>query len=421
MNTVNSVASLYSPPFRIVVKYFIATIVSFVVLNFILTLSYKDICGHHFQPKILSITHIATLGFITMIIFGAMFQLVPVVLEVKLFSTVLAEVQFWIFSAGVVLLVYKFWNFGSELSFTLPAILLNAAMLIFSINIIASMVKVKKWNLTGTYLASSIFWLLTTAVAGLLLSINLDTPFIKISHLQYLKLHAITAFVGWVAMVVMGVSYKLIPMFTLSHDYKLNFAKWAVILINIGLLGVNWIMHYPETKFYNTLFGSLIFIGMLLYLIQIYIIFKKRIRKKLDIGLKFTAVALIILAITALLNFSFLFFNYENVTNLTVIYGILFLIGFASMFIVGQMYKIVPFLVWYHKYSSKVGIERVPMLRDMFNESLAKYQFYLMFSGFIISIIALSFQMQILLLIGFLILFISSIIFSLNMMKIFRS
>lgn len=417
----NQIASAYSPPFRIVAKYLIAAIISFVILNLLLTLNYEDISGHHFQPKILSITHIATLGFITMIIFGAMFQLVPVVLEVKLFSTILAEVQFWIFATGIVLLVYKFWHFGSAFSFTLPAILLNTAMLIFSVNIIASMIKVKKWNLTGTYLASSIFWLLTTAVAGLLLSINLDKPFIKLSHLQYLKLHVITAFVGWVGMVVMGVSFKLIPMFTLSHDFKLNLARWAVVLINIGLLGVNWIMHYPDTQIFNLLFGSMIFAGMLLYLIQIYIIFKQRIRKKLDIGLKFTAIALFILGVTILLNFSFLFFNYENVINLTLAYGILFIVGFASTLIVGQMYKIVPFLVWYHKYSSKVGIEKVPMLKDMFNEKLAEFQLYLMITGLVISIISLSFQLKVLLLFGFLILLISSIIFSFNMIKIFRS
>ncbi|BDQ04312.1 MAG: hypothetical protein KatS3mg036_0768 [Ignavibacterium sp.] len=417
----NQIASAYSPPFRIVAKYFIAAIISFVIFNLLLTLNYEDISGHHFQPKILSVTHIATLGFITMIIFGAMFQLVPVVLEVKLFSTILAEVQFWIFSLGIILLVYKFWHFGSALSFTLPAVLLNTAMLIFSVNIIASMVKVKKWNLTGTYLASSIFWLLTTAVAGLLLSINLDTPFIKLNHLQYLKLHVITAFVGWVGMVVMGVSFKLIPMFTLSHDYKLNLANWAVALINIGLLGVNWIMHYPDTQFYNVIFGSVIFAGMLLYLIQISVIFRKRIRKKLDVGLKFTAISLFILGITTLLNFSFLFFNYENVINLTLVYGILFLVGFASTLIVGQMYKIVPFLVWYHKYSSKVGIEKVPMLKDMFNEKLAEYHLYLMISGLVISIISLSFQLKVLLLFGFSILLISSIIFSFNMIKIFRS
>lgn len=236
-----------------------------------------------------------------------------------------------------------------------------------------------------------------------------------------MKLHVITAFAGWVGMVVMGVSFKLIPMFTLSHGYDLKLAKWSVALINIGLLGVNWIMHYPDTAFYNSIFGSMIFIGFILYLIQIFIIFNKRIRKKLDVGLKFTVAALFILGITAFLNFSFLFFDYERIINLTLIYGILFLIGFASTLIVGQMYKIVPFLVWYHKYSSKVGIENVPMLRTMFKESLAEYQFYLMISGMIMALIGLGLQIQFILLIGFVTLFISSLIFAYNMIKIFRS
>ena len=249
INNQISIAGIYSPPFRIVAKYFVAAILAFIIFNFMLVLNYKNFNGHHFQPKILSINHILTLGFITMVIFGAMFQLVPVVLEVKLFSTLLAEIQFWIYTAGCVLLTYKFYFFTSKLSFELPAILLATGMTIFTVNIVASMIKVKKWNITGTYLSSALFWILITALAGYLLSKNLDTPFIKINHLQYLKLHAITAFIGWVSMVVMGVSFKLIPMFTLSHGYKITLAKWAFILINIGLLGINWIMHYPDTKF----------------------------------------------------------------------------------------------------------------------------------------------------------------------------
>ena len=79
-----SIVSAYAPPFKIVLKYFIAAVLAFVTLNFLLIINYTDISGFHFQPKILALTHIATLGWITMIIFGAMFQLVPVVLEVKL-------------------------------------------------------------------------------------------------------------------------------------------------------------------------------------------------------------------------------------------------------------------------------------------------------------------------------------------------
>jgi hypothetical protein len=421
MNQPNSIASAYSPPFRIVAKYFIAAIVSFFLMNFMLMINYNDINGHHFQPKILSITHIATLGFITMIIFGAMFQLVPVVLEVKLFSRFLAEIQFWIYTIGVIGLVYKFWYFGSELSFTLPAIFLNAAMFIFAFNIIALMIKVKNWNITGTFLAAAIFWLLVTAVAGILLAVNLDHPYIKINHLQYLKLHANVAFIGWVTMVIMGVSFKLIPMFTLSHGYELNFAKWAFALINFGLFGINWIMHYADKGIYNLIFGISITFGLILFLNQIYIIFKKRVRKKLDIGLKFSAVSFSMLGMSTLLGFSFLFFEYENITNLTLVYGFMIIVAYISTLIVGQMYKIVPFLVWYHKYSSKVGIEKVPMLKDMFSENLAELNLYIMLVGIIISVFSFLSEINLLLLLGFVLLFISSVIFSFNMIKVFRS
>jgi hypothetical protein len=283
------------------------------------------------------------------------------------------------------------------------------------------MTKVKKWNITGSYLASALFWLLITALAGYLLSKNLDKPFIKINHLQYLKLHAITAFVGWVSMVVMGVSFKLIPMFTLSHGYKLTLAKWSFVLINIGLLGINWIMHYPDTGFYNLIFGVLIFAGIILYLIQIFIIFKKRIRKKLDIGLKFSAFAFIMMGFSLLLNFSFLFFNYESIKNLTLLYGFTVLVGYVSFLIVGQMYKIVPFLVWYHKYSSKVGLQQVPMLKDMFNEKLAEIQFYLMIAGLVLLVPSLMIEIEILVFISFLLFALSSFIFGYNMITIFRS
>lgn len=227
----SSIASAYSPPFRTVSKYFVAAIISFVLLNLLLLLNHSDIIGHHFNPKILAITHIATLGWISMIIFGALFQLVPVVLDVKLFSEVLAEVQFWIYLIGVIGLVYSFWFFETGFYMNISAILLNLAMFIFDFNIIMTFTRVKKWNITGLYLASAIFHLIVTAIAGLLLAINLGSPYIKIDHLQYLNLHAHVAFIGWVSMVVMGVAYKLIPMFTLSHGYSMKYANWAFWLI----------------------------------------------------------------------------------------------------------------------------------------------------------------------------------------------
>lgn len=416
----SSIASAYSPPFKIVAKYFLAAIASFVILNFLLIISYQIIGGHHFQPRILAITHVATLGWISMIIFGALFQLVPVVLEVKLFSEKLAEIQFWIYIVGVVALVYGFWVFETGTLFLISAILLNLAMFIFAFNIVVTLKKVTKWNLTGLYLAAAIFHLVVTAIAGLLLAINLAHPYIKLDHLQYLNLHAHIAFIGWVSMVVMGVTYKLIPMFTLSHGFSLTNGKWAFWLINIGLLGISTVMHYKDTTIFFYIFSGMITVGIIFFLLQVHIIFKKRIRKKFDTGIQFSFTAYLMLGITTVLGTFMAFGNTSSIINLTLVYGYLIVFGYLSMLIVGQMYKIVPFLVWYHKYSSKVGLEKVPLLKEMFNEKYAEYGFYLMITAVIGTVASLLLKSETGLLISFSIMLFSSLIFSFNMISIFR-
>lgn len=420
MSHSSTIASAYSPPFKIVSKYFIAAIASFVILNFLLLISHSNIAGHHFQPKILAITHIATLGWITMVIFGALFQLIPVVLEVKLFSEVLAEIQFWIYLTGVNGLVYGFWVFDTGTYFIVSAVLLNIAMFIFAFNIIVTFTKVKKWNVTGLYLITAIFHLVVTAIAGLLLAINLGHPFIKLDHLQYLNLHAHVAFIGWVSMVVMGVTYKLIPMFTLSHGFSLINARLAFWLINIGLLGISTVMHYKDTTFLYYIFTTMISVGIVFFLIQVYIIYKKRVRKKLDTGLKFTSYSYLMLGLTTLLGTFIAFIDYQNIPNLTLVYGYMIIFGYLSMLIVGQLYKIVPFLVWYHKYSSKVGLEKVPLLKEMFSEKIAQYGFYLMIAALLGSLYSLTFRSEPGMIISFSVMFVSSLIFAFNMILIFR-
>ena len=410
----NSLVSAYAPPFKVIVKYFAASVLSFVIINFLLMLNYSDVNGFHFQPKILAMTHIATLGWITMVIFGAMFQLVPVVLEVKLFSTVLAEIQFWIFCVGIIGLVTGFWNFDIGMHLTASSILLNTAILIFSVNIIVTMTKVKKWNITGFYLAASIFYLIVTGAAGLLLSINLGFPFISINHLQYLNLHAHVAFIGWVSMVIMGVSFKIIPMFTLAHGYSEKSGKIAFWLINIGLLGISTVMHYENLNIYFYLSALFIAAGIFFFLFQMYVIFKSRMRKNADIGIRFSKFGYTLLGITTLFGILITFTNISNEMNVTLIYGYLIIFGYISMLTVGQMYKIMPFLVWYHKYSSKAGLEKVPMLKDMFNDKLASTGFYLMIVALTGVIFSFALQFPVCLLISFAIMFIASVIFLIN-------
>ncbi len=418
MQPTGLVSTAYAPPFRIVLKYFLTAIFSYLLINILLVFNFDTFQGHHFQPKILSITHIATLGWITMIIFGALFQLIPVVLQVKLFSEVLAEIQYWIFTLGVFTLVYSFWFFTIDIPLTIGASLINLGVLIFLINVIATFTKVKEWNLTATYLSAALFYLLITAAAGLLLAVNLGFPYIEGNHLVYISYHVNIAVVGWVAMVIMGVTFKLIPMFTLSHNFSNKSGKIAFGLINAGLIGFLYELHAPQIKYLYIISAVLTALGIFFFLYQVYLIFKKRIRKKLDAALKFTAAAYAFFGITTVSSFIFLLVDYTTIRNLSLAYGYLIFFGFISMLIVGQMYKILPFLTWYHKYSSIAGLEKVPTLREMYNEKLSYISFALMLAAVIgVPVFALLDILSVVL-VFFILMLISASLFGFNMINI---
>jgi hypothetical protein len=417
----SEIAGKMSPSYKLVRKYFIASIFGFIVLTFLMFLNADSFKGYHFQPVLLGLTHIATLGWITMIVFGAMFQLVPVVLQVKLFSEKLAEVQFWIFLFGLIGMVISFFRFNTFL-LTIFASLVSLAILLFIFNTTASMMKVKEWNITATYIAAALFYLLLTIAAGIMMAVNLYHPYFRINHLEYLKVHAHLAFVGWVSIVIMGVSYKLIPMFSLSHGFSLKPAKWVFGFINAGLILLTIEYHFSERTIMLPIGAVFIGIGNLIFLYQVYLIMENRVRKILDVGLTYSMLSFEMMFLATMLGLFLVLENFllpEAFIKLVLIYGYLILFGYFSMIIVGQMYKIVPFLVWYHKFSAKVGLEPVPMLKDMFNGNIARVEFMFMNFALVGTIAAIAFSNETLMYISTAVMFLTSIMFLKNMFSIF--
>lgn len=59
--------------------------------------------GLYLSPHVAGVTHCFTLGWLTMTIFGALYQLLPVALGVSIRSERLGHVSFWSFTPGVAL------------------------------------------------------------------------------------------------------------------------------------------------------------------------------------------------------------------------------------------------------------------------------------------------------------------------------
>lgn len=419
------IATQMAPPFRLVLRHFLVGLVSFVALNGLLLLEAGAFVGHYFQPRLLGLTHLAALGWISMVMMGALYQLVPVVLQVPLWSVRLAGVTFWLFLLGAAGLIAHMWGYTLGPGLPATAALVFLAMVLLGVNLLATMARVVEWNLTGIHLLTAVVFILLAAGLGLVLAANLSTPFLRIDHLELLSVHAHLAFLGWVTLVVMGVALKLIPMFALAHGYSTAPARVAFGLVSAGTLGlsVSWIFGGPYglRLFYAVLLAS----GIAAFLGQLAVIFRHRMRKGLDVGMRHTVVAFANLGLLPLLGLYLLVARPDLVAspvpNWHLLYGFVAFYGFVSFIIVGQMYKILPFLTWYHRFGDRAGGESVPMLKDMFSERLAGVQFWLFLVGYWVAAVAIFLGLVGLLRVAAALLVVAVVLFSGNMIKVLRT
>ena len=77
-----------------------------------------------------------------------------------------------------------------------------------------------------------------------------------------------------------------------------------------------------------------------------------------------------------------------------VLFGWLAIWGWAGMIMHGMLSRIVPFLVWFHRYSAKVGLELVPSMRSLFPQARIKAGFILHSGSVLIGSIAILSQVN---------------------------
>lgn len=71
----------------------------------------------------------------------------------------------------------------------------------------------------------------------------------------------------------------------------------------------------------------------------------------------------------------------EFTGQLETLYAFIALIGVVSLGIIGMLYKIIPFLVWFATYSRHIGLARVPSLSELYSEKLQIAGFWSFVAG----------------------------------------
>lgn len=375
------IASQNAPSPAVVVPHFVFGGLTWLVAAGLIALFPDAFIGHYFNPKLLALTHLLALGWITMVIFGALYQLIPVVMEVKLFSERMAVAAFALLGAGAVLLAMAFWHFQLGHLFTISLALVIPAVLLFAVNVMITGSRSKKSSIERDLILTAVVWLVFTVLAGATLALNLVEAFLDTPHLELLKLHAHAGLAGWFIQLIMGVASKLLPMFMVSHDLSARKLQWAYYSLNAGLvagvfsLGLEW-----RPGALAGLAGVLGGVGFFLsYLLEAY---RKRVKKELDIGMRQSALAFLFWLLPLLL--ALLYLRPEAFTMpVAIAYGSALFLGFFTSLIMGQTYKTLPFIVWLKVYRGRVGKGKTPLPRDLYSERAAHIQFWLFLAGFL--------------------------------------
>jgi hypothetical protein len=359
---------------------------------------------YHYNQYVVAATHLWLLGFLCSLVMGAMYQLVPVALEVRLHSERLAKWQFAFHLVGWVGMVVMFWrwdlkqvgHFGSVFA---------VGVGLFVYNLGRTLRRVPRWNVVASGITSALVWLGLTVGVGLVVvtgkctydSVERMTPanplwamlkglaalaawVTQFDPLGVMHAHAHLGVVGFFVMMIVAVSYKLIPMFLLSEVQNERRAAWSVRLLNAGLAGLVIALAWRRT--WQPVAALLLIAGLGLYFAELRAILRARRRRVIDWGLRHHLTAQGMLGLVALLG---LVLGWPGLpvtmftAQLETVYGWLGIAGVVSFTVLGFLYKIVPFQVWYHSYSRAVGRAQVPTLADLYSERLqvAGYWSYL--------------------------------------------
>ncbi len=282
-------------------------------------------------PAALAATHLWTLGFITMTMLGALWQVLPVLLGVILPRREwLSAIVFGLLTSGALALAAAFimqtpWLFGVALAVLEPTLLLVAVGL----------------GLAGLRATQAIesARVIRLALAGLAVPAALG-GWLAAGHAggqaarQWTSYHVAWGVAGWALMLVIGVSRQVLPIFLTTPPYP----RRASLLLAIALFSV--LLASGPTPGSDRLIPWLGCAATLGYAALTTTLLLRRRRRQRDISQWFWLLGMTTLALGAMAAAS------PSVNN--ALAGIWLLAGFAGSVINGMLYKISPLLVWLH-------------------------------------------------------------------------
>ncbi len=356
-----------APPFAAPLRFFLAAPV-FLLLAALLGLFVPDWQTNRWSPVTLALTHLITLGYLAMVMLGALLQMLPVVLGAPVPAVrLVAAIGLFALVCGTPSLALGFLL--SEADWLYAGMLILAAGLLPVIVAIAfSLVRTVAPHVAWP-IRQAAFALVVTLTLGMALAGGLYGLWPAITT-DLTPLHVAWGLIGWVLLLVVGVAYQVVPMLQITPPYPLWLSRWLTWIMLAGLL----LYSVPADWGAASQLGALALcaggIGFALATLHIQ---SRRRRKVPDVTLAFWRLGMASLMVAPLLYLLLPWLPETWLEPAQISLGIVFLLGFAASVVSGMLYKIVPFLAWFHlKTQTGAKVGAIPNMKEMIPDKLAR-------------------------------------------------
>jgi hypothetical protein len=342
-------------------RYMMAAVVAFLLAVAGVVWLAPDLAGHYYHPRIIALTHTVTLGWITLTIMGATYQLIPIVLERPVWSERLARWQFLVLLVGIGGMVAHLY-LSTWPGLAMAAGIAGIGVALHLVNVGLSMRGLAAWTFTARLMALAMIGLAATVVFGLGLAAGRLWNMLPGELFPTIHAHFHLAMAGWIAPMVMGVAARVYPMFLLAHEprgWPGALQVWGLALgvpaLTMGLLALPVLVIPGAVALAVTVVG---------HITWLWIMAAGRKRPRLDWGLRLMLTGAALLLPATALGLA-LATGLASNPRTAMAYVVLLLGGWISLTVAGMLLKIVPFLVWYRVYSPLVGRAPIPALAHL--------------------------------------------------------
>lgn len=347
------------------------------------------------NPAVLAVAHFLTLGVLASAMLGAMMQILPVATHIQVLRPrITSTIVHGCLTLGTLSLAAGFAS-ARPVFHTTAVALLAAAFLTFLLAVAGGLLRGWPHRSPGSgeilvavrlaLVALAVTIALGLFMAGLRGGLWHIGPASAGGWMHKLpNLHALWGLAGWVGLLVMGISYQVIPIFQATEIYPKpltsTLAPLAFLLLSVFSLAGAWLT--PDTAGSAALLALpavLLALCYLVYGVTTTRLLLTRKRPSPEPTTWFWHAGMASLMGAALLGAAHaLVVDAWGMTPATfdMLLGTLLIPGFAISAVNGMLYKIVPFLLWHNaQRRAPVALPFMPKVRQFIAEGDAMRQF----------------------------------------------